>query len=224
MKPQYYSTSFGRLPNSFRNLLSLIAFSLVFLIIFCFPNIGYSESSNISSSKDNYVIIKFMDSSEKTLYNWSFLYRWADYDKEPPEGYTWSADTEKPSDMLFLKKVSDGTKIQINSNEIIKFEMSWQKKENVEGWLDRKSLTIVKTNGERIVLPSPFLSYEYYVDKSELTQKRWAQEGTAYLYIIGNEDKKPQSDIIKFPLFYDNSVLYKQNNFSVPIEIMFVRN
>jgi len=212
-------------PTYYKNFFGLVCLTLIIFMMFCFLSIGQSaDASDKSAVKQEYVIIKSIDSSEKKLYNCSFLYRWADYDEAPPKGYVWSADTEKTSEVLFLKRVSDGTRIQIGLNEIDKIEMTWEKSENVPGWFDRKSLTIVKTNGERIVLPFPFLSYEYYVDKSALTKKKWAQDGTAYLYIIGNENDKQNSPLIKFPLFYDNSVLYEQNKFSVPKEIIFVRD
>ena len=215
-------------PTYYKNFFGLVCLTLIIFMMFCFPSIGQSaDASDKSAVMQEYVIIKSIDSSEKKLYNCSFLYRWADYDEAPPKGYTWSSDTEKTSEVLFLKRVSDGTRIQIGLNEIEKIEMTWEKSEYVPRWLVRKSLTIVKTNGERIVIRVfifPFLAYEYYVDKSALTKKKWAQKGTAYLYIIGNENDKQNSPLIKFPLFYDNSVLYEQNKFSVPKEIIFVRD
>jgi len=180
------------------------------------------EANKDNDNEHDYIIIKGIDSSELKLYNWSFLYRWPDYDKAPPEGYMYSADTEKISKFLFLiKRYSDGAKIKISKSEIAKFEMSWIEDEYTGG-LKRDSFTIVKTNGERITKESDYINFEekYYIDMSELTKKKYAQEGKfSYLYIIGNGRYE---DVIKFPLFYHSSGLYEQSNFPVPEEIIVI--
>lgn len=168
------------------------------------------------------VVIKFIDSTEMRFYNWSFMYGWADQDEDPPEGYMWLRNREQLSSFLFLKKLSDGTKIRIGSNELSRIEMSWEQ-DTVSGWLVRKTMTIVRTNGERLALPYRSFEDEYCIDMSELTSKKWSQEHpTPYIYIVGNTNiGEGQSDSIEFPLFYDESVLYEQQHFAVPAEIRF---
>lgn len=142
-----------------------------------------------SSKPSSVVVIKFIDTSELKLYNWSFLYRWANQDQAPPEGYKWNADYEKTSMFLFLRRLSDGAKYKIGSNELTRLEWDWWETEsNLHS--DLKTLTIVKTNGEKIELPEdPFVN-EYYVDLTELTPLKWAREGTAYIFWVIRKWKK----------------------------------
>lgn len=170
---------------------------------------------------DEYVTIKFIDSSEMKLYDWSFLYIWADQNNPPPEGYVWNLDTERTSEFLFLRHMIDGTKIRLHSDEITKFEWAWEEDEST-GWLITESFTISKSNGEAIVITDFENGIGWYCgDTSELTQKEYAQTLCANFYITGNEGEFV-SEVIKFPLFYARSILYEQQNFSVPLEIIFV--
>jgi len=190
------------------------------LLVSCAPTTTEEEEkvSPKPEAKDEYAIIKGIDSSQMKLYGWSFLYRWADYSQPPPKGFTYSAGTRRGSDLLFLKKSSDVTKTPISSSEIARIEMSWEEDEYAD-WLKRKSLTIVKTNGERIVLSGSV--YEY-IDMSKLTSKEYALEHGVYLYIIGNtRDQEGYAETVEYPLFYQSSILYEQDNLPVPEEIIF---
>jgi hypothetical protein len=166
--------------------------------------------------------IKTTDFSEMKIYDWTFLYRWADHADAPPEGFTWNADHEETNEFLFLKNVSDGTKLKISSSEIAKFEWTWEESETMHGWLEITSFTIIKNNGEIIVVQESLPNVYYIIDMSELTEKEWAQKHTAYSYIYGiTYDDENYSHMIKFPLFSLFSSSYENEDFPIPEEILF---
>ncbi len=212
--------------------LFLILFFLCGSILGCESNPAKpNPESSIIKTQDTslrygYLLIKFKDNSEIKLYNWSFLYRFADYEDPPPSGFQYSADTEKTNDNLILQEKTTKIKAFININEIDRFEMTWELGPLANDF-ERKSIILYEVNKDKMDLTDLFHCLGLYeIDMSVLTTKKYTSNnyGCAYIYVAGNESRNLDSRMIKFPLFLDSSVLFEQEGYpSVPLQILVVR-
>jgi len=167
-----------------------------------------------NAANENIVKIVHVDSSIVFVHDWSFLYKYAAKDKEPPEGYTWAINSQKHSRELHLRKWKDQSSLIIRPEEIDRIVMRWKEDPKIKGWTRRVEYSLVKKNGERIDMEN------YGPDPSFLTDKKFL--GLRSLYLSGNVKKDGNVVAYELNLGYSNWALFKDDTAVIPSEVVFL--
>lgn len=193
------------LPVRFIVLFSL----LTSIFFFAVATKSYADDA----ANENIVKIVYVDSSIVFVHEWSFLYKYAAKDKEPPEGYTWAISSQKHSRELHLQKRKDQSSLTIRPEEIDRIVMRWREDPKIKKRTRRVEYTLVKKNGERIDMDN------YGLDPSFLTDKKFL--GLRSLYLSGNVKNDGNVVAYEINLGYSNWALFKNDKAVIPLEVVF---
>jgi len=182
----------------------------------------------------NCLKIKYLDLSERLIYDWSFRYFYLEYDSPPPKGYWYAMhgrenEKEKMSHTLYLisgGRFAEKHRVQILSDEIDRFRMKWKKRkipsQREEGNLERTSLLLLTIDGRTFALDYHPTDKYWTEDISPFADKD-KYHTNIHLYIVGKERKNDQLIDYSLNLGYDRSILFDHNPSKIPLEIAAIK-